>query len=335
MGNGIESPRSRRIFSLRRRLTVSLYLREGEFWEAIQASRERFKVAPSAKVPTTAETWGERYACAPSLLGNRVTLQHWRRAVRDLEERFVPANLWATWIAFPPTAGKLWEDFLESCILHDPPGDQLQDFARHVNATPPDGFDPFSDPQFDWANGAMQEPLYLIAPPFRLLFEPIDVYRKTHAFYQHLIGKVHDDLTPSGVDVVAAFERARQEYKAHANVKHYDAFEFLAHEARPYIEFDDDSTEEDVLAAYRALAAMRATRGGVGPKATKPRRDLLTCIQCAVWYNDYGWSLEQIGKHQGWAIQYPEGAKPRCETARQHIVEGRRLLKERPKKEAA
>lgn len=331
MGQVPESPRTRRIFSLRRDLTVSLYLREGEFWEAIRSIRERFEVIPSTEVPTTAETWGDRYSCAPRLLGDRVTWRRWRRAVRDLEERFVPTNLWVTWIAFPPTAGKLWEDFLESCILHDPPGDRLQDFAYHLNATPPDGIDPFSDPWFDWRGGASQEPIHVIAPPFRLLFEPIDVYQKTHAFYQYLIGKVHDQLAPSGVDVRAAFERARQEYDAHPNVEQWDAFEFWANEARPYIDFEDDTTEEDVLAAYRALSALRANYRGVGPKATKPRRDLLICIQCAVWYDDYGWSLEQIGTHHGWTIQYPNDAKPRCETARQHIVEGRRILKERHK----
>jgi hypothetical protein len=31
----------------------------------------------------------------------------------------------------------------------------------------------------------------------------------------------------------------------------------------------------------------------------------------------------------GWAVQYPAGAKPRSETARQYIADGRLLLNQR------
>jgi hypothetical protein len=67
-----------------------------------------------------------------------------------------------------------------------------------------------------------------------------------------------------------------------------------------------------------------ARHGYVGEvKATKSPRDLLVCIQCAIWYDLDGWSHERIAARFGWTVQHPPGQTPRSETVRQHVAAGR------------
>jgi hypothetical protein len=94
---------------------------------------------------------------------------------------------------------------------------------------------------------------------------------------------------------------------------------------RPYITVDVHTTEEDVRNAFKMMTANQPAR----PRPARPKRDPLLCLQCAVWYDQCDWSHERIAQAMGWAIQYPAGAKPRSETARQYIADGRSLLNQR------
>jgi hypothetical protein len=62
---------------------------------------------------------------------------------------------------------------------------------------------------------------------------------------------------------------------------------------RPYILVEPHTTEDDVRNAFRILAAALPRR----PRPVKPPRDPLVSVQCAVWYDRYGWSQERIAEH--------------------------------------
>jgi hypothetical protein len=90
----------------------------------------------------------------------------------------------------------------------------------------------------------------------------------------------------------------------------------------PVISVQPETTEADVRAAFQWIKRRLPTPA----PPTKSPRDPLLAAQCAVWRDKYEWSEQRIGEHLGWAIQESPIAKPRCETARQHIAEGRTLL---------
>jgi hypothetical protein len=96
--------------------------------------------------------------------------------------------------------------------------------------------------------------------------------------------------------------------------------------SQPYIEIQPETTEADVRAAFQGIKRRLPTPA----LPTKSPRDPLLAVQCAVWRDRYEWSEQSIGEHLCWAIQESPIAKPRCETARQHIAEGRTLLGREP-----
>lgn len=208
--------------------------------------------------------------------------------------------------------------FLSACVRYDPPPDGLLGFADHGVAA----YGDFVNPLNPWADedAAPQ----MLAPPIRFLYDAEVLLAEQQRRHDRMLGALHRRLAPRGVDLWEMvydieFWGPRDDEGDAAGEDGAPEGDAAAH---PYIIVEAQTTEDDVRNAFRLMAAALAER----PRAVKPRRDPLVCLQCAIWYDACGWSHERIAKHFGWKAQRPAHAKPRSETARQYIAEGRALL---------
>lgn len=207
-----------------------------------------------------------------------------------------------------------WDGFLSGCLVYDPPPDNLLGFADHPIATYGDYLEVLNP----WADGSANAP-QMLAPPIAFLHDAEDMVARERQRHQQLLEALHRRLEPSGIDV----------WELIYHIEYWDRPDEEGPNQlpgpKPYIDVQPHTTEADVRNAFKLMAAALPTR----PRPIKPRRDRLTAVQCAVWYDDLNWSHEVIADRFGWAIQYPPGMKPRSETARQHITEGRNILRQR------
>jgi hypothetical protein len=65
---------------------------------------------------------------------------------------------------------------------------------------------------------------------------------------------------------------------------------------RVCIDVDEFTTEEDVRRAFRLIRATQPTRVTSG----RGSRDRLTCVQCALLHDDFGWTYQQLAELHGW-----------------------------------
>jgi len=217
----------------------------------------------------------------------------------------------------------LWDPFLSLCVLHDPPRDNLLWFAHALPWDMPDTYSvEFDDPER--VDPAESSKPWMASPPIVDLQDCQLVGLSLTTYFDALIEAASNDpeLREAGVDLQAVIRRTvtdRPDLWQEMNAR------TEALERRRLIEVTPTTTDEDVRNAARLIRATFPDR----PKARRPKRDPLTCVQAAIWYDERGWSHERIGHHFGWAIQELDYAKNRCETARLHIAEGRAMLRQR------
>lgn len=345
MGQVLESSAERRLQAFRCELTLDLFTRHGRFWEVIDQIREVWAIVVEEKVP---EPLTSRAVHLPPILadarlwppqleqvrpgsdgadleaiehlrrwrywpGSHDLFVRWEITLRNLHDRVVPIENQVRGYDFDSAI--FWYGFLSACLRYDPPADQLLEFADHAVAS----YEAFLDVLPPWANLADAEAPRMLAPPIRFLRDPIPAVEVERERHQRLLESLHNRLAPSGVDLwemvyhIEYWERPDEQVESPKL------------RTRPYIAVERHTTESDVLNAYKVVSAMLPER----PRPLKPRRDRLVSVQCALWYDEFGWSHQQIAEHFGWTIQHPPGAKPRSETARKHIADGRDLLVQR------
>jgi len=338
-------------------LTLALVMRQGDFWASVWFMRYRWSI--DARAATTADvsiephqdaegewlfgltppSWPDSYKeFAPTELSDRedptvLTTVDVERAGRSWDEwSSICERQWQTDLgrlyaaAVPASCTQqggpgqlLWYPFLSLCILFDPPPDNLQWFAH---AVPWEFLGTYAadrdDPEpYDIADSAVP---FMSAPPIVHMQDTNLVGFALSNWFDALIQAASndDEILEAGIDLQAVIGRTLVGQPGmHATV---DAVEH-----RRVIEVTPDTTDEDVRNAARLIRATFPKR----PKAGRPKRDSLTCVQAAIWYDEYGRSQERIGRHFGWTVQELDYAKNRCETARQHIAEGRDFLKQR------
>jgi hypothetical protein len=167
----------------------------------------------------------------------------------------------------------------------------------------------------------------MLAAPIRFLPDPDQLIANERKRQEWVLGLIQATLAKQ--PLLRTEDLDLVEMAAHFEF-HYETTDSYRDEKRaagmrPYIDVGEQTTEEDVRNAYRLMAARRP----LAPQPRRPKRIPLQCLQCAVWYDECGWSHERIAKVFGWTVQRPAGAKPKCETARQYIAEGRLLLSQR------
>lgn len=326
MSKRLESSAERRLRTFRRGLTLELYTRRGRFWEMVRWTREYTGTEPGQRMPPSLDPGRvhlpqqlkpvDRERTAAQTQG----LQEWMVLLNSLHDAAVPKDLQFDTQRSPSLV--FWMGFLSACVLFDPPPDDLLGFADHAVAAYGDFVNPLN-PSAE-ADG---DPL-MLAPPIRFLVSPDDIEEIVHRriakealrlreIHEHLIELLHGKLARFGVDVRELAYSVEFDWGIHKEAAPTPGLPF-----RPYIAVDEHTTEADVRNAFRLMAAALPKR----PKATKPKREPLLCLQCAIWYDQCGWSQPRIAERMEWAVQRPAGAKARSETVRQYVAEGRVIL---------
>ncbi len=321
MGKMLESSAERRLQSFRRELVLDLFTRHGLFWGAVSWVRERRGIEAVVAMPPPLDP---RRVHLPPGVGP--TDRHWSPAelqayrewsvlLRVLHDEVVPAGHRVE----GPTSSSVefWGAFLSACLLYDPPADGLLPFADHGVAA----FGEFVNPLNPWAEEGKAP--QMLAPPIRFLPDAEVLLRAQEERYLRLIDLLHERLAP-GVDVWELVSHIEYWNLPDDSVGP-DPATAAKQRPRPYIDVDVHTTDADVRNAFKLMAAALPRR----PRPIRPKRDRLIALQCAILYQEFGWSQKRLAEHFGWAVQDPPGAKSKSETARQYIADGRDLLDQR------
>ncbi len=336
---------NRRVEEHARLLTLDLFTRYGPFWAHIARLRREFGVVPPCRtppripldachLPPTVPPWsralpeGERWLRPNVLLNDTIVsspddgytgdeypwdhLSLWIGRLCDLEEQHVPA---VCRMEVEGAPGQFWSRYLSACVMYDPPKEALLEFASYavqslgatIGTTAPEQ--------------DAEDALLFVPPPVRMLHEPWQEQAAARRYHEVVINALHHRLAPIGIDVHKVLWELRF---TDPHIRQASATMGRV-ETRPYIAVEPETTEEDVRAAFRLLSASLSSR----PRAGKPARDKMTAVQCAIWYDECGWSHAQLAEHFGWAVQEQAGAKLRSETVRKHVQEGRTILAQR------
>lgn len=294
----LESSAERRIRALMRQLTLDLFRRAGLCWEVVKTGRDACGIAVEVGLSPLI------VPIPDCLLGHMVRAQE--ELIPDDCKPFLRAQ-------------ELWIPFLARLFFFDPPEDRLLDYAD----LPLPGLAkrPTVEQSTPLGIQSGQKLEMMVAPPIAPMLPPQSVYDAIECYAGALLAELHNRLAPSGVDI---WETAQSIVDDIPQLRPKDWTEF-AYETvgRSCIIVRPETTEGDVRNAFRLL---RHPHGEKNRRTDPPQRDPLMCVQCAVWRDRFGWSLERIGKHFGWAIQRKPAQKPSCETARHHVNEGRRIL---------
>lgn len=328
MGQRLASSKERRLQTFRRELVVDLVTRHGLFWERVGwiRSLQRIKAEPRMPPPLNPGRVHLPSWLVPDLghwrPEQRQPLQEWMVLLNVLHDAVVPDDLR---IETPYSYSlDFWMGFLSACVVFDPPPDNLLGFAEHGVAAYGDFVNPFNP--WDDSGGPQ-----MLAAPISFLPDPEQLIAEEQERHSWIIGRLQEALDARAIirrgeinlsEMASHFEFLYQSVQEEARRQRN---EMPSPPVRPYITVDAHTTENDVRNAYKLMVANQPKR----PRPARPRRDPLLCLQCAVWYDQCEWSQERIAQTMGWTIQYPAGAKPRSETARQHIADGRLLLNQR------
>lgn len=326
MGPRLASSMERRLQEFRQLLVVDLFTQHGLFWEHVCWIRQRKAVTAETRMPPALArnsvhfpAWlkAEPGGWTPA---QRPHLQEWMVLLHVLHEAVVPDDLKV--VTRYANSLDFWMGFLSACVVYEPPAEHLLAFAEHGVAAYGDFIDPFNP----WADRDTTGP-YMLAPPIRFLPDPEHLLSDERKRQEWILERIQELLAKE--PVIETSDLDLLEMAAHFERIYQESAEEREHqqlaEMRPYIEVTEQTTETDVRNAFRLMVAHQPTR----PQPSRPKRNPLHCLQCAVWYDECGWSHERIAKVFNWAVQHPPGAKPRSETARKHIADGRLLLNQR------
>jgi hypothetical protein len=328
MGQRLASSKERRLQTFRRELVVDLVTHHGQFWEQVDWIRRLQRVEAEPRMPPPLDPGKVHF---PDWLRptrgawrgeHEEAFHEWMVLLNVLHDAVVPKELRVE----TPYSYSLdfWMGFLSACLVYDPPPDNLLRFAEHGVAAYGDFVNPFNP----WIDSDGPE---MLAAPISFLPDPGQLIAEEQERHDWVIGRLQEaldarafirrgeiDLSEMAAHFEFLYQSVQEETRRQRN-------EMPSPPVRPYITVDVHTTEEDVRNAFRMMAANLPAR----PRPARPKRDPLLCLQCALWYDQCGWSQERIAQKMGWAIQRPPDVKPRSETARQYIADGRLLLNQR------
>ncbi len=286
----LETKRAADISTFKRELVVQLYLKRGPFYRCVNALRVRRGVTPRTDFPPRRLLINlpdpKIYTCSDQI-AERMSEEEfqeldmqWRDELLSIIEDTIPYR-WSNEDLFFE-----WDGFISACVLHDPQVGALAEFAE-LGGPFPRGLWIESTDDYGLKYG-------MVAPPIRRFPIPRDIAISNYKYRTALLAAIeHLYLKPLGVDLTNALgevqrmfpwvEQGRRERESQA-------------ERRRYIEVDEYTTEEDVRKAFRMLTEAHTER----PSAQRPRRDRLTCLECALLHDERGWTYLQLAKRYGW-----------------------------------
>jgi hypothetical protein len=126
-----------RIRGLKRDLVLQLFFQRGPFWDGVLSLRSAWGITARRGMPSKEDSGTycpidlalEKPAPYKATKALGTFFDRWDDALRPLRDRFVPDGL---------RRGPAWDEFLGACVMCDPPGDYLAEFAEFgtVHPTP-------------------------------------------------------------------------------------------------------------------------------------------------------------------------------------------------------
>lgn len=334
-----------RIRRCRGDITLSIFLRRGAAWDAVDAFRSAWGVkpvtaanyiagdsqaqpiffpenlpsqAPESPFPASDPDDRAGFIVLPFELTHDVhdpIHAAWYRDLKRLHDLIVPAGC----RSFLPIPAASWITFLSGCICADPPPDQLLEYASStVLMDLPPIIDPAGEPSdLESAKHAM------IHAPILALRDDVEIEHAYIAFYESVFGAlaraVQDE---TGIDI-----RRRRNQLIDEQPELFDGLQETLRNVskRLVITVDEYTTQEDVANAFRLI---RESNPAANDNDGRPSRHPLQAVQCAIWSDRFHWSHERIANRFGWSVQRPPAQSPRSETVRNYVNEGRRIIQE-------
>jgi hypothetical protein len=281
-------------------------------WEAVRDVRDRWGITAKNQLPppVVGRLLPEG---APDFRdgGYEGYVVRWQLELFEIRMKVDPRRHLTPKDLFGDEALSSWNELLSACVLYDPPADGLIEFASYGTQQP--GF--LSDDRV--SPDALAELPEMVDPPVRSLWE---LSRVGDWFWLRIVAHLDERyLKPLGMDLEDLLPAVMLDVPGLRE-------EFLTkreqYSQRYYIEVDEHTNREDVLNALKMIDALGR------PKKTKPRRDRLVAVQCALLYDRHNernpedrrqwrWTYESLANELG--LDGPRAAKD-------HIVLGRQIL---------
>jgi hypothetical protein len=315
---------------LRGDLVLQLFMKQDPLWEAVRDVRERWNITPRVQLPTPV-LGGLLPEDAPEPEDRRQDIEYprrWKANEKHIEYkrqwREEMSNIRAKLDLGPslPTQeysdyqqNESWNEFLSACILYDPPEDKLIEFASYAKLESTALYDglPYI---------RNKSSLEMMAPPIKSLWE-LTLLRD---WYWHRILRSIGEryLEAWDVDVEDVLERATWSDSSWEIPGLYEEVveKHEQYSKRYYIEVDEFTSLEDVKSAFRMIRSIQQ------PKRTKPPRDRLIAVQCAILYDQHNQPDLEDKRRRRWT--YKKLAKEfelsSHRAAKYHVALGRKIL---------
>jgi hypothetical protein len=240
-------------------------------------------------------------------------LKEWHGALNTVIERLVPKGLRTERIQY---TSPRWQDFIAVCVLYQPPDTELVAFAKYampaaeiiLSPSPGEGM-------LDKFKSGEEEPRPMVLPPIKQIRNPSEDRALEARHWAEILETVWElYIEPQGLDFEQMLLEACHSDNHRKRIDEWNNNKPQTEGVRYYIEIDQFTTEDDVRRAFRMLSAAQKER----PRAGRPKRDRLTCVECAVLHDRHGWAYEQLAQRYGW--------KDSTLTSK-YIADGRNILR--------
>jgi hypothetical protein len=293
----LKSDAASKLRRLKGELVLQLFTRKGEFWNAVEETRTIWRIRPVTQLPQFADE-DELF-----IKGDLARTQR----IFELRKNLVPER-------YCYLGECHWDRFISACVQYDPPENDLLEFAAFSDPEPfpvlPER--PLSDTE------ATNLPL-MVTPPIKMLPpDPIESEKIEETYWLLVIHELwRRHLKPAGMSKIHLHAEINDiNQSLSGNPSPYIEGAKERNKPRPFIEVDEFTTEDDVVNAWRLIAATQEGRS----KGGAPSRDRLLAVQCAVIKDNHNWTFKQIGQRY-------DRLRSR-DAVRDHINLGREILKE-------
>ncbi len=303
---------------LRGELVLQLYIRRGPLWEAVSEVRGRWNI--TAKVQLPAPMLGRLMpegapGAADDYRKHADYAARWRDAMSAIRDKVDPEVGLTTSEYSDYQLEASWSDFLSACVLYDPPEDRLVEFAAYGGLEPT-----YLSGGRILRTDTVDRLPKMAHPPVKSLWALTELRDWYWLRIFEYVGERY--LEPQGVDV----EDLLEDPVAHVPGLYEEYIEkYERYSKRYYIEVDDHTSEEDVRSAFSMI-----TRSVQRLKGTKPPRNRLIAVQCAVLHDRHNhpepkdkrrrkWSYAKLGEKFGLSAR----------AVQDHVTLGREIIEGR------
>ncbi len=306
-----DSGRAKRIAKLKRDLVLDLFLRRGQFWQAINETRQYCNhVAKTAMPPEDKNLLLVFYVDDADWSPHG---EQFRRKltekVPDLERQVIPDGLRDDFLMYE------WGDFLAACVMFDPPAERLTEFAEYGGPTRVSP--PSTAAHTESALGATAPPIQIVTDPFERDIERIVFMFKVIDAIEEEVDRRHPEI---GVKNII---RGILDDEDFARTLHSRLEEIPK---RYYLDVREDTSLEDLKHGYHVI---KGIQGGQRKKSGAPARDPLIAVQCAVLYDKFNGPDSTDGRRRKWTYKRLSerfGLKS-ARAAKEYVIAGREVLK--------